>query len=309
MQIYNGALDTLSADTACLVERLSEKLYALHGRDLVLVSLARAGTPIGILLKRYFKFRYDLDVAHYTISIIRGKGLDTNAMKTIMSKHQAKDVQFVDGWVGKGAINKELAQGVKELKESNALYSELSSDLAVLSDPAFVTELCGTHQDFLIPSACLNATVSGLFSRTIHRADLIGPDDYHGSVFYGELNEVDQSLKFIKKVEGYFGNQSNVFPESTQLNIPDGMHGIDEVIAIAKVFKISDINMVKPGVGETTRVLLRRLPWKILVNFDTADQKYLVHILQLCNDKNIEVVNYPLKLYSVCGLIKNVSDV
>lgn len=32
------------------------------------------------------------------------------------------------------------------------------------------------------------------------------------------------------------------------------------------MYKISDVNLIKPGVGETTKVLLRRVPWMILVN-------------------------------------------
>ena len=41
--------------------------------------------------------------------------------------------------------------------------------------------------------------------------------------------------------------------------------GIDEVKKITQEFGISDINLVKPGIGETTRVLLRRVPWKVLI--------------------------------------------
>ena len=50
-----------------------------------------------------------------------------------------------------------------------------------------VTELCGTHEDILIPSSCLNSTVSGLVSRTFLREDIIGEKDFHGAVFYEEL--------------------------------------------------------------------------------------------------------------------------
>ena len=46
---------------------------------------------------------------------------------------------------------------------------------------------------------------------------------------------------------------------------PQG-HGIDEVRKIAGEYGIDNINLIKPGIGETTRVLLRRVPWKILVN-------------------------------------------
>ena len=45
----------------------------------------------------------------------------------------------------------------------------------------------GTREDYLIPSACLNSTVSGLVSRTVFNTDHIGPDDFHGAKFYAEL--------------------------------------------------------------------------------------------------------------------------
>lgn len=309
LQVYNDALLTLSEETACAVARLSQKLLERHGKEMVLVSLARAGTPIGVLVKRYFKQFYQMEIPHYSVSIIRGKGIDINALKTIVHAHGTKGIQFLDGWVGKGAINNELDADIKRVKLIDNGFEGLSSALAVLSDPAYITDLCGTHQDFLIPSACLNATVSGLFSRTIHRSDLIGSDDYHGAVYYADLEDTDQSLQFIKSVEGFFGTDSDTFTANEALEIVERGNGIKEATEIAEFFKIKDINWVKPGVGETTRVLLRRLPWKVLVNFETANPKYIQHILQLCQEKGVEAIHYPLKTYSVCGLIKNVSDV
>lgn len=85
MEIYQKSLDELSYDTACAVAILAEKIYKKHGKDTVIVSLARAGTPIGILLKRYFKYKYGIIVPHYSISIIRGKGIDIKAMDMIVS--------------------------------------------------------------------------------------------------------------------------------------------------------------------------------------------------------------------------------
>ena len=54
---------------------------------------------------------------------------------------------WTDGSV-KGAI-------LNELKKDLAQYEGVSSDIAVIADPANVTELCGTHDDILIPSSCL----------------------------------------------------------------------------------------------------------------------------------------------------------
>ena len=45
---------------------------------------------------------------------------------------------------------------------------------------------------------------------------------------------------------------------------------------IRQRYGIESVNFVKPGVGEATRVLLRRVPWKILVR--EADHPDHVHL-------------------------------
>ena len=62
----------------------------------------------------------------------------------------------------------------------------------------------GTRDDFLIPSACLNSTVSGLVSRTVLNDDLIGPTDYHGAKFYAEHASRDVSAIFLDTVSARF---------------------------------------------------------------------------------------------------------
>ena len=131
MEIYNGALQNLSYKTANATAIIADKLYAKHGKDLVLVSLARAGTPIGILIKRFIMHKYDVTVPHYSISIIPGKGIDINAMNFIVDKHGSSGIQFVDGWVGKGAINAVLVEACKTLKSKDKKLAGLDSTLAV----------------------------------------------------------------------------------------------------------------------------------------------------------------------------------
>ena len=186
MQVYQEALKNYARPTAEAVGRLADKIIAGKGRQVVLVSLARAGIPIGILLKRYIRWKYQVEVNHYSISIIRGRGIDHNAMKFLLQHYQPQQLLFVDGWIGKGAI-------LKELKKELAAYPGVSTDIAVAADPANVTELCGTHEDLLIPSSCLNCTVSGLVSRTFLRDDIIGKEDFHGAVYYGALKNEDLS--------------------------------------------------------------------------------------------------------------------
>ena len=104
--------------------------------NLILVSLARAGTPIGILIKRYISMRYHVNVPHYSISILRGRGFDETAIRYILTQHPLGSLQFIDGWTGKGAITNELIQSCQKF---NLQYQEqLSADLAVLADPAIV---------------------------------------------------------------------------------------------------------------------------------------------------------------------------
>ncbi len=307
MEIYQESLEKFSYKTAKAVVVLSEKIYQKLGKDAVLVSLARAGTPVGILIKRCLKEKYNIDVPHYSISIIRGKGIDETAMDYIVGGYSAKSIQFIDGWIGKGAINKVLKEACQKLKEKNPVYKDLDDSLAVLADPAYITELCGTHEDFLIPSSCLNSTVSGLFSRTFQRNDIIKKGDFHGAVYYGELENEDKSNEFLDEVSKHFKEINSNEIDTDMMLRKDGLVGLDEVKKIAKDFNIEDINKIKPGVGETTRVLLRRVPYKVLIK-DKNDTKGLEHIVRLCEEKNVEIVQYPLAIYKVCGIIKNVSD-
>lgn len=297
METYYEALKVYSEPVARAVGVVADKIVNAKGKDVVLVSLARAGIPIGILIKRYIKFKYDIDVPHYAISIIRGRGIDDNAMKYLLERYEAKQLLFVDGWIGKGAI-------LNELKKDIVQYDGVSDDIAVISDPANVTELCGTHDDILIPSSCLNSTVSGLISRTFLRSDIIGENDFHGAVYYGELKDADLSYQFIETIESYF-----VIDNKEKTENKGNIKGIDEVRKIAVKFEVDDINFIKPGIGEATRVLLRRVPWKVLINEKYKDSKELSHLIRLADEKNVPIEYYPMKNYKCCGIIKQLSDI
>jgi len=293
---YYDALERYAEITAKAVGSVSDKIYSEKGCNITLVSLARAGTPIGILIKRFLEAKYKISVPHYTISIIRGKGIDKNAVNYILERHSPGSVQFVDGWTGKGAIQHQLDEAMLE-------YPQLDPKLAVLSDPANVAGKCGTHEDFLIASSCLNSTVSGLISRTFCRSDIIKSDDFHGAVYYGELKDKDLTYQFIESVEKYFDFQNNILSDE---NI-SGLNGLDEVKEIAEKFSVSDINLIKPSIGEATRVLLRRVPYKMLVH-SLNDYEHLGHIYQLAEEKGVKPEIYPLRRYKACGIIRNLAD-
>ena len=295
LNLFFEAMKLYSKKTAEAVASLAKQICAEKQREVVLVSLARAGTPIGILIKRYIEQKYHKSVYHYTISVIRGKGIDKNAMDHILMRHRPESIQFVDGWIGKGAIQRELIQAMAD-------YSGVDAGLAVLSDPAGIASRAGTNEDFLITSSCLNSTVSGLLSRTFFRNDIIGPGEFHGAVFYKELMGEDLTYTFIHSVEVCFFEESGMHQEKKL-----AMSGIDEVYNICRDFHIRDINLVKPGIGEATRVLLRRMPWKILVH-SLDDSRYLGHLYQLAQEKDVQLVEYPLRNYRACGLIQSLAD-
>ena len=294
LQAYFDALNRYSKFTAAAVKIVAEKIFRAKGNRIVLVSLARAGTPIGILIKHCLEKNFACAVNHYTVSIIRGVGIDKNAVNFILNRHKSAEIQLVEGWTGKGAIQRELATAMKD-------FAQIDSGLAILSDPAGVAEFCGTHEDFLIASSCLNSTVSGLLSRTFLRSDIIGAEDFHGAAFYSELADKDLTYQFINAVEKHFDDCPAIKNIAVEFN-----SGLAEVKRIAEDFSIADINLIKPGIGEATRVLLRRLPQKILVH--SLHDENLEHLYRLAKEKGAPLEIYPLKNYKACGLIQKIGD-
>ncbi|MBO0516820.1 phosphoribosyltransferase domain-containing protein, partial [Streptomyces beijiangensis] len=266
-QLFHAALQTSAARVAQAVGTVTETVLAERSPRPVLVSLARAGTPVGVLMRRWAQHRHGLDLPHYAVSIVRGRGIDTNALRWLAAHHDPADVVFVDGWTGKGAITRELAEALSAHEEEGGSPG-FNPEIAVLADPGGCVGTYGTREDFLIPSACLNSTVSGLISRTVLRADLVGPDDFHGGKFYRELAGTDVSADFVDTVAARFDEVADaVDAEVKELLSADRSptwEGWAAVERISEEYGIHDVNLVKPGVGETTRVLLRRVPWKIL---------------------------------------------
>lgn len=283
---------------------LAEKIIKTKGKDVVLVSLARAGSPIGVLLKRYLKIKYNIDVPHYSISIIRGKGIDENALCYIMNKHNTENLQFVDGWTGKGAITYELKDACKSFNDK--YETNLDSSLAVISDPSHCSKLYGTREDILLPSACLNSTVSGLVSRTIHRDDIVKINDYHGAKYYENFEKDDVSIILVNEILNIYNNLDYLRVDNlisnfdiTKEKIED--IGMKETLRIKELYDIDSIHKIKPSLGETTRVLLRRIPRYILIK-DTNDIRF-EHIIFLAKEKNVKIIEMPDLKYNCIGII------
>nr|WP_083845654.1 cysteine protease StiP family protein [Desulfosporosinus acidiphilus] len=304
LRLFHQSLQENANKVAEAAGIVSEQILRRNGSRTVLVSLARAGTPIGVLLKRYLLEKRGLNLPHYSISIIRGKGMDENAILYILQHHPEYKLQFIDGWTGKGAITMTLRDAC--LKFQATYGYELDSDLAVLTDPGHCVNTFGTREDFLIPSACLNSTVSGLISRTVLRKDLIGEQDFHGARYYQELEAENVSGLFVDTISAQFKNLDREHLANLPLkNTEITWKGLKDLEEIQKKYQVRDINLLKPGLGETTRVLLRRLPERILVN--EPDNPNLKHILLLAKDRGVPVEVFPELTYACCGMIKQLS--
>lgn len=299
--LFKTALDGSAERIARAVGAVTELVLAERGPDAVLVSLARAGTPVGVLMRRWARHAHGLDLPHYAVSIVRGRGIDRNALGWLAAHHAAADAVFVDGWTGKGAITRELAEAVKDFDGTGVF----NPDIAVLADPGGCVSTYGTRDDFLIPSACLNSTVSGLISRTVLRADLTGPDDFHGAKFYRELAGADVSGLFLDTVAAAFDQVADGVAHDVKSLLAQDRSptwaGWAAVERISEEYGIGDVNLVKPGVGETTRVLLRRVPWKILAQRGAGAD--LDHVRLLAEQRGVPVEEVDGLPYSCVGLI------
>ncbi|MGV9924196.1 phosphoribosyltransferase [Nocardia rhamnosiphila] len=311
---YRELFDRVLADSAerlaLAVGTVAELVAAERGTDIVLASLARAGTPVGILIRRWLATghgqRPALDIPHYAVSIVRDRGIDTVALDYLAHHHDSASVVFVDGWTGKGAITRELTAALDEYHAAGG--ARFDDDLAVLADPGHCVRTYGTRDDFLIASACLNSTVSGLVSRTVLNRELIGPGDFHGAKFYAELAAEDVSARLIDTVTGAFETvRPQVSAQVAAVRSGDRAPtwaGWASVERVRAEYGIDSVNFVKPGVGETTRVLLRRVPWRVLVREPDAPEHAHIRLLAQARAVPVEVVAD--LAYSCMGLIKDV---
>ncbi len=310
-ELFERVLAESAERLALAVATVAELVVAERGEDIVLVSLARAGTPVGVLMRRWLASgvgRPSLTVPHYAVSIVRDRGIDAVALDYLAQHHDPASIVFVDGWTGKGAITRELTAALDEYHAAGG--ARFNDELVVLADPGNSVRTYGTRDDFLIASACLNSTVSGLVSRTVLNDTLIGPGEFHGAKFYRELADVDVSNQLLDAVTGAFGAVAEQVPAAVAAirdsdRTPD-WSGWASVERVRAEYGVATVNFVKPGVGETTRVLLRRVPWRVLVR--EADAPEHAHIRLLAAARNVPVEVVPDLAYSCMGLIKELDQ-
>jgi hypothetical protein len=256
--------ECLGANGARMAEDVSTLAAAMAASavdgEVTVVSIARAGTPIGVLLwHRLRETAPWLRVTHYSISVIRDRGVDYAALRWIMDRHAPASLRFVDGWTGKGTIARELHHSLGGWAESPA---GLRPGLWVPLDVCGAAEFAAGSRDYLIPSTLLGGTLSGLVSRSVLPAGEEHSGEFHGCVPLDSLRRYDLSRWFIREMRARLAKVP--VPTTTPVNAaggPDRRAETEQCLnQMLARHGMRDRNRIKLGIGETVRVLLRRKP-------------------------------------------------
>ena len=325
LQLFYKALDLNKLKMAKHCFILAEKIFTYakqqSQKNIVLISLVRAGTPIGVILKHilesYFLDKNITKIKHYSISILRDKGIDVNALNHIIftKKYNAESIFFIDGWTGKGVISNELK---KSIFAYNQQYkTNVSDKLFVLTDISNSAFCAASNEDYLIPSSILNSTISGLISRSILNKEInIKNGDFHGCLFYNsaEFLQNDLSKFFIQEILTTIKNNIN---NINNINNLTNFHEnspkfFDKTNTFNNTFDNTfnntfDIQKLMTEY-KVKNVLLRRFPEKIVLK--NADLPELQHLILLAQQKQINIeynANLPNPLKAI-AIIKNTLD-
>lgn len=286
--------------------RLARRIRAARPGPVTLVSLARAGTPVGVLLHRLLADLYGLAAPHYSISIIRDRGIDACALDHILARHSADSLVFVDGWTAKGTIANELRHSLAAYNRTRG--TRLAPELFVLCDLAGKAHASGSSDDYLIPSALLNATVSGLVSRTILNAQ-VQAEQFHGCLVYDHWQTQDLSRWFIDRLMAELAPNKQAWlaePLPPMNHAALRQRSAQLIQTLSQRHDVKHSNFIKPGLGEATRALLRREPSLLLLR-DTAAPE-VRHLLQLARERAVPVqADAALGLHAVV-IIRRLSD-
>jgi hypothetical protein len=267
LKLFRRALAANEGRFANDIARLADGIVSSAiGDEVTLVSIARAGTPVGVLLlHRLRQIAPHVRSVHFSISVIRDRGVDTAALTKILESHQPASVRFVDGWTGKGTIASELKKSLGQWKQ---VPDDLNTGLWVPLDVSGVATAAASNRDYLIPCSLLGGTISGLVSRSVLPRTGENQPEFHGCVLLGHLRRYDLSRWFVDHMTRIV---SSIPPDAAG----DTLSGNDLarqnsasqcIRAMLDRYQLSDVNRIKLGIGETVRVLLRRLPKVVVMN-------------------------------------------
>lgn len=305
MTLFRESLSLNGDRLAKDIVTLSQAIIASAENEISIVSIARAGTPIGVLILRTIQLLCpELPVRHFSVSVIRDRGLDLNALRWIAARNELRGVRFVDGWTGKGTIAKELRES---LSGSEFQTEELDSGLWVPLDVCGASAYTASRHDYLIPSTILGGTISGLVSRSVFPSLTGEQDNFHQSVVLANLRRYDISRWFIETLFERIKRNEPTRSE-TSSNLADSTNFVDSdsvdsfLSSILEAHRMSDRNRVKLGIGETVRVLLRRKPECVYLSDDILKAEEDI-IVRLAGERGTPVQRVSNQPFSAVALI------
>lgn len=313
LALYRQALAKGAERFAAETQQLANALIATIHEPVVLVSLVRAGVPLGICLKRAIQEQGRV-CHHYGLSIIRDRGIDKAALEAVIQTHGASGIVFVDGWTGKGAISRELNRHISADRRFT-LSSDGMAPLVTLADVAGCAWLAASGDDWLIPSGVLGSVISGLISRSILQediaateaiADCFNPANWHGCIVYDHLLSHDLSAEFVDHIDQIrktLAHQPNARWTAAQRKQQHAR--IMTVIRDIKINRhISNDNWIKTGIAEATRAVLRRVPDCILLQEAAAADTILLRHLARQTGTPVVVAGAAIAPYHAITIIK-----
>tara|TARA_Y100000310_G_C20701033_1_gene829914 strand:+ start:6778 stop:7773 length:996 start_codon:yes stop_codon:yes gene_type:complete len=276
---------SLESTSAAIIET-ANKIQNQINTQYVLVSLPRGGTHAGIGIKYVLKQNFGQDVSHYSISMLKGVGIDAYALDYVIQKHQNPFIVFVDGWVGKGELAHELRRAIADYEKSK--QTSLQHLCAVISDPYETANISGTHAELFMPESLMGATISGLVSRSGNLHDL----SYHFTREYTEWQAQDFTNWYIQRVKDAI-DKNPLYVFHTPLDFEQvtsyihSHHGLESKDAYF-------------GAAEVHRSIVRKHPSKIILR--DKNHPLASPLLISAAQKNIPIVeDVNLPLFSVAS--------
>lgn len=308
LQLFRKQVFRFGDDMAALVVDLAHKVVQVQ-REPVLVSLVRAGTPTGVLVKHALALM-GVNAPHFSVSIVQGRGFDEQAIKLILERgYRPEQLIFIDGWTGKGVVRRELSHALTKLEGT---YGEFTNQLFVLSDIAGVAEHASTRDDVLIPSALLSGPLCGLVSRTLYRPGT----ELHAAARLNYMEDIDVSRWFIydmiPRIEAVLETRKGLSTpdadEEKGVVLADIIDAIDAQNAmrkfldmIMKQYVLVSTNQIKPGVGESSRLFLRKKPLRLIIRND--QDASVQHLIEHARDKGVDIDVRADMPYRACTLM------
>jgi hypothetical protein len=138
--------------------------------------------------------------------------------------------------------------------------------------------------------------------------DQVGANDFHGCIYYQEFAAQDQSQAFATAIIADAIALAD--GETPSAKPADKL----QLAAISSAFlaqamvdhDIDDVNFIKPGIGEATRVLLRRKARLLILRDPNVVD--VAHLRVLAEQKSVPIIIQPNLPYQAVSLIGSALD-